>query len=127
VRTRPFSHGFTLLEVLVALVIVSVAFVGLLGHHVRNLAQVGYDQDLTRAALLAREFITRMEVEEEFPDTGFWSTEVEGYPGFVIEREVSDTDLPDVRRVVLRVVFDERRPDAFQLLYFIHDEREPTP
>ena len=46
-------------------------------------------------------------------------------PRFVWERDVQDTELPTVRRVVVRVIWDERQPNACELLYFIRDRREP--
>ena len=110
---------------MVALAVVAFAFVGLLGLHNRNLAMVGRDQDLTRAVLLARQFITEMELIEQFPDTGVSSGEFSNYPGFSWEREVEETSLPDVRRVTLRVIWDPRIRDACKLVYYIRDRREP--
>ncbi len=109
---------------MVALVVVATAFVALLGLHNRNLAWVGDDQDLSRATLLAREFITEMEVTEQFPDLGASSGEFDDR--FRWEREVSETDLPDLRKVVFRVIWDERNPNRCELLYFIRDHREPV-
>jgi len=119
------AGGFTLIEVLVALTVVAFAFVGLLGLHNRNLAMVARDQDLTRATLLARQFITEMELIEQFPDTGVSRGEFSNAPGFSWERDVEETDLPTVRRVQLRVVWDPRMPDACELIYYIRDRREP--
>ncbi len=120
-RLRSWTTGFTLIEVLVALSVVAVAFVGLLGLHTRNLSLVGQDQDLTRAMLLARQFISQMELVEGFPDLGVSSGQFDSYPNFRWEREVQETSLPEVRRVVLRVVWDERIPNACELLYFMRD------
>ena len=118
------AAGFSLIEVIVALTIVAIAFVGLLGLHNRNIAMIARDQDLTRATLLARQFITEMEVVEQFPDTGTSRGEFENAPGFAWERDVQDTDLPTVRRVVVRVIWDERQPNACELIYYIRDRRE---
>ena len=118
------ARGFTLIEVLVALTIVAFAFVGLLGLHNRNLAMVARDQDLTRATLLGRQFITEMELIEQFPDTGTTRGEFSNAPGFSWERDVEDTDLPTVRRVVVHVVWDPRMPNACELIYYIRDRRE---
>jgi general secretion pathway protein I len=126
VRLRP-PAGFTLVEVLVALAVVAIALVGLLGLHNRNLRSVGIDQDLSRATLLARQLITEMELVEQFPDPGFSSGDFADYTGFHWERHVEDTDQPDIRRVDLRVVFDERIPDACRLIYYMRDRREPIP
>jgi len=123
-RRRGAAGGFTLIEVLVALTIVAIAFVGLLGLHNRNLAMVARDQDLTRAMLLARQFITEMELIEQFPDTGVSRGEFANAPGFFWERDVEETELPTVRRVDLRVIWDERMPNACELVYYIRDRRE---
>lgn len=122
---RTSDRGFTLIEVLVALTVVAFAFIGLLGLHNRNLAMVGRDQDLTHATLLARELISQMEVIEQFPDTGTSRGEFDDAPGFYWERIVEETDLPNVRRVQLRVVWDPRIPEACELVYYIRDRREP--
>ena len=122
---RSRAQGFTLIEVLVALTIVAFAFVGLLGLHNRNLAMVARDEDLTRATLLGRQFITEMELIEQFPETGTTRGEFSNAPGFYWEREVEDTDLPTVRRVVVHVVWDPRMPNACELSYYIRDRREP--
>jgi type II secretion system protein I len=119
------TAGFTLIEVMVAMTIVAFAFVGLLGLHNRNLKMVGDDQNLTQATLLARRFITEMEVIEKWPDTGTSHGEFEEAPGFYWERDVQDTDLATVRRVLLHVFWDERNPNAVELVYFIRDGREP--
>src|SRR5499425_1696173 len=119
------ASGFTLIEVLVALTIVAFAFVGLLGLHNRNLMLVARDQDLTRATLLARQFITEMELIEQFPDVGVSRAEFANAPGFYWERNVEETELPNVRRVQLRIIWDERNPNACELVYYIRDRREP--
>jgi general secretion pathway protein I len=117
--------GFTLLEILVALAIAAFALIGLLGLHNRGLSAVARDQDYTRATLLARELITGMEVREKFPDLGFLSGQADYDENVRWEREVTETPIPDVRRVDLRVVFDERNPNAVQLVYYIRDRRVP--
>jgi len=119
------ARGFTLIEVLVALSIVAFAFVGLLGLQNRNIAIIADDLDLTRATLLARQFITEMELIEQFPETGSSRGEFANAPGFYWERNVEDTELPTVRRVQLRVIWDERNPNACELVYYIRDRREP--
>jgi len=122
---RAGAAGFTLIEVMVAMTIVAFAFVGLLGLHNRNLKMIGDDQNLTQATLLARRFVTEMEVVEQWPDTGTSRGEFPEVPGFYWERDVEDTDLTTVRRVVLHVFWDERNPNAVELVYFIRDRREP--
>jgi type II secretion system protein I len=123
-RYHGTTAAFTLLEVLVALVVVSTAFVGLLGLHNRNLALIGRDQDLTIATLAAREIITQTEFEG-FPELGRGGGNLEYHPGFRWEREVTETELPDIREIRLRIIWDEMRPNACELLYYMRDRREP--
>ncbi len=119
------AAGFTLIEVMVALTVVAFAFVGLLSLHNRNLALIGNDQNLTQATLLARRFISELEVVEQWPDTGIARGEFPDAPGFFWESEVEETDLPTVRRVIVRVFWDERNPNVCELVYFIRDRRDP--
>jgi general secretion pathway protein I len=121
---RRNDAGFTLIEILVALTIAAYALVGLLGLHNRNLSAVARDQDYTRATLLARELIAGMEVVEQWPDLGFSSGEDPANPQLRWEREVNETQIEEVREVRLRVIFDELRPNAVELLYYIRDRRE---
>ena len=123
--TSSRDAGFTLLEVLVAMVVIAVAFVGLLGVQSRNIRQVARDLDITRATLLARDLIAQMEVTEKFPDTGVSNGQFDEAPRFGWEREVTDTDLPNIRKVRLHIIFDERQPNAYELLYYVRDRTEP--
>src|ERR1051325_2990399 len=60
--------GFTLLEVLVAVAVLATALVSLLSLHGKNIQTVAYDQQLSRATLLAQDLMTRTLVTEPFPD-----------------------------------------------------------
>ena len=116
--------GFTLIEVMVALTIVAFAFVGLLGLHNRNIAMIARDQDLTRATLLARQFITEMELDRAVPRDRRAPRRVRQRAGLHLGADVQETELPTVRRVDLRVIWDERNPNACELVYYIRDRRE---
>lgn len=109
---------------MVALAVVAVAFVGLLGLHNQNIGLVARGQDLTRATLLARELFTQMEVLEGFPELGTAAGRLDNYPGFRWDRDVQETSLDAVRMVRLRVIWDERIPDACSLIYFAVDHRD---
>lgn len=125
---RRAPAGFTLIEVLVALAIVAIAFVGLLGLHNGNLRVVSHDQNLATATLLAREYITQFELVEQWPELGSTGGTIEKAPGFAWEREVTEVpDLPSLRRIDLRIIWDPRIPDACRLTYYIRDRRDPQP
>jgi type II secretion system protein I len=116
--------GFTLLEVMVALMVIAFAFVGLLGLHGRNIKTIARDQQLTRATLLARELVSQIQFQvasgglQQLDDS---HGTFEGYPGFRWERQVLTTGLDEVREILVRVIFDERSPNACELVYFVRD------
>ena len=123
-RRRAAAAGFTLLEVMVALAIIAFACVGLLSLHARNLRNVARDQNLTRATLLGRELISQIQYQvltNGLQDLGDSQGTFEGYPGYRWERQVISTGLDEMREVVVRVIWDERSPDACQLIYFVRD------
>ena len=124
-RAQPrHAAGFTLLEVMVALVVIAFAFIGLLGLHGRNIKTVARDQQLTRATLLAREIVSQMQFEVAsggLQQLGDAHGTFEGYPGYRFERQVLTTGLDEVREVIVRVIFDERNPSACELVYFVRD------
>jgi hypothetical protein len=109
---------------MVALAVIAFAFVGLLGLHARSIKMVARDQNLTRATLLARELISQTQFQvltNGLQDLGDSSGTFEGYPGYRWERQVLPTGLDTMREVVVRVIFDERTPNACELVYFVRD------
>ena len=123
-KTPAAGLGFTLLEVMVALAVIAFAFVGLLGLHARNIKAIARDQSLTRATLLARELVSQIQFDvltKGLQNLGDSQGTFEGYAGFRWEREVVSTGLDEMREVVVRVIWDERSPNACQLIYFVRD------
>jgi type II secretion system protein I len=113
-----------LLEVLVALVVIAFAFVGLLGLHARNIKGVTADQNLTRATLLARERASQVQYQVMtggLRDLSDAQGTFDGYKGFRWEQQVLTTGLEEIREVVIRVIFDERRPNACEVVFFVRD------
>lgn len=111
---------------MVALAVIAFAFVGLLGLQAKNIRSIAQDQGLTRATLLARELVSQIQFQvlsTGLKDLGDSQGTFEGYPGYRWEREVLNTGVDEMREVVVRVIFDERRPNACQLIYFV---REPA-
>jgi len=122
---RQARAGFTLLEVMIAMGIIGFAFVGLLGLHARNIGMTIRDQNLTRATLLSRHIISEIQYKAQVEGIESVSSSggnFEGYPGFRYETEVESTDLDMIRRVVVRVIWDERYPNACRVLYFVRGE-----
>lgn len=121
--TSEKGRGFTLLEVMIALVVVGYAFVGLLALHNRNLRIVGRNQDQTFAALAAREIISRLDFEP-FPDVGLSSGDLAYPTGFHWEREVTEVgDLTQIRRVLVRVL-NVDGSGKVELVYYVRNRDE---
>jgi general secretion pathway protein I len=118
------SGGFTLLEVLVAVAVLGLGLVSLLGLHVRDLALIERAQRITDGTLLARALMTEAEVEP-FPDIGLTNGDFEDrYPGqfpdLRWEREVTQTPVPDVREIRVRVFRGEQESgDDVSLSYYL--------
>lgn len=76
------SNGFTLLEVLVATVLMAIAVVGLLGNLRTSLANVSRLNDYDRAAILARRqmdaLLAQRSLPKGVPIEGLWPVEATG-------------------------------------------------
>jgi len=108
----------------VALAVIAYAFVGLLGLHARNIKAVARDQSLTRATLLGRELVSQVQYQvtvNGLQDLGDAQGTFDGFPGYRWERQVLSTGLDEMREVVVRVIWDERSPNACELVYFVRD------
>jgi general secretion pathway protein I len=116
--------GFTLLEVLIALAVIAIAFVTLLGWHARSIRSIAYNQNLARATLLARERASLVQfqvLKDGLQSLGNESGEVDGYPNFIYDVQVFPTGIEEMRQVVLRIIWDRRNPSACEVTFFVRD------
>ena len=98
----PYS-GFTLLEVMIALVILALVGVAFLRAQAGSVHLVDESGQISIATLLAREKMAELE-SMGFPDSGEASGEGdETFPQYHWERVVSSTDIPAVRKAVVRI------------------------
>jgi general secretion pathway protein I len=100
-------NGFTLIEIMIALMVLSVSFVVLIGLRNRDIALAAYSHHMTEATLLARQRITEVSVSG-FPDMG----ESEGNFGETVTRyrwkqQVKQTPFEVVRELVVAVIWNE--------------------
>jgi len=116
--------GFTLLEVLVAVAVLATALVSLLSLHGRNIQTVAYDQQLSRATLLAQDLMTRTLVAESFPEPTQSSGEFASDPDFRWQLEILRGPTPELeeemREIRIRVFWDPGDPDAVRLVTLLH-------
>lgn len=127
-RQNVSQAGFTLLEVLVALVVIASAFVTLLGWHARNIKTIANNQNLARATLFARErasFIQYQALTQGLQSLGNESGPIDGYPSYQYDQQVLSTGLDDMREVVLRIIWDPRSPSACEVVFFVRDTALP--
>lgn len=106
----PFNAGFTLLEVMVALAIVSVALVSLLSLGNRTIATHARLQKLTRATLLAQQRMAVTEVDarlgrlDQNRQAGIFA---EPFSEYRWRLEFAETPLPSVKTVTVTVTWGE--------------------
>ena len=113
---RAAPRGFTLLEIMVALAIISVALVSLLALGNRSIATHARLQQLTQATLLAQQKLATAEVDarlgrlEQIRQEGVFP---EPYAAYRWRLEFADTPLPTIRTVTVTVAWGEEDRNEF--------------
>lgn len=98
------NAGFTLLEVLVALMILAIAMGAIINAVGASAGQVGYLRNQTLASWVALNEINRVLLEQEWPEAGIstGSAEMAGQ-AWRWEMEISETSDADLRRLDISV------------------------
>lgn len=102
---REENSGFTLLEVMVALALIGIALVAILRSLAMSVDVSNESKNISIATLLAKGKMAELEslgfpdVEEASGDFG------EESPGFRWERSVSETGVEDLRKIVVRIIW----------------------
>lgn len=128
-RAASAQAGFTLIEVMVALAVVAIALVALLGLQHQTLQSVVRAQQMTTAALLAQQLMTKAELQV-FPPLGnsqgdFQDSYRGRYRNFRWRRDVTRSAVfPDVRKVHVRVLYGPNFGRHFDLTEML---RSPAP
>src|SRR3989304_364318 len=122
-ETRNSQPGFTLLEVLVALAVLSLALVVLLGLRNRDVGLVTETRYLTAATALARMKMVETGMEG-FPEIGEMAGEFgEGYPEFRWHRVISSTPFDYVREVRTSVMWGKNDRESVELVNYVFQEQ----
>jgi len=103
-------EGFTLLEVLVALTIISLSLGALISTSGSHASSAGYLKQKTIAHWVAMNEITQLQVEKKFPGKGDTkgSTEMAGAEWYWT-RTVKETEDENSHQVEFRIYLDEAR------------------
>ncbi len=110
--SRHARHGFTLLEVMVAMAILATSFVVLLENHGSSVRLSSRSREVSIAVNLAKDLMTDIELEG-FPEIGTTAGDFEElypglYPGYRWEKEVVENNFWDyVRECYVRVFWQD--------------------
>lgn len=121
------GHGFTLIEVLVALVVVAVALFAVVKATAEQLANASRLREVTFAQWIARNKLTEMQVEGVWT-TGRQDSRVE-FAGrtWPVQVAIEDTPNERIRRAEVSVA-DPENPDDDQAVltgFLVHPELQP--
>ena len=110
IRKKTNSGGFTLLEVMIAIAIISIALISLQALNNRTIATHGYLQRVTQATLLAQYKISEIEAESKLElvledSQGVFDDPHDQYNWQI---RFSETPLASVRMVTVDVVWGDR-------------------
>lgn len=120
---RSRAHGFTLLEIMIALAIISIALVSLLGLGTRSIAVHERLQRITQATLLAQQVMAQTELDARHGTLNKHASEGRFAEPFATYRwriDFADTPLPAVQMVTVSVLWgDEDRNALVDLTSFL--------
>ena len=120
------NAGFTLLEVMVALLIIATSFVTLLHTRNQSVTTADYAKRATVATLLASERMSDIE-HGDFPDTGEDSSNFgDDYSEYRWKTSVSDTAYENIREVKVDVLWGgEGSERSVGLVNFVRKKEQP--
>ncbi len=103
--TPPYlRQGFTLLEVMVALVVVAIALAALVKGGGQSATTAAWLRDKTFAHWVAMNRVAELRLQKQWPDTGESNSDEEmGGHHWYSKAKVITTDDPDVRRLEVEV------------------------
>ena len=146
-KTSRGEGGFTLVEIAVAVVILAVGMTTLISIQTQQLAAYLHERNLFKASLYAQYIMTALEIEEELPDEGSDSGDLEsllrelGYfeyepsgkatvkqedevDGWRWEQQVESRPVFEIedalRRIVLTIHWGEKKSSKMKLVYMAY-------
>lgn len=122
--TKRDNHGFTLLEVMISIAIIAIAFVVLLGLRNNDISINEYSRNLTMASILAQRKISEIELGG-FPDLGETGGDFgQEPPGFRWTEIVSPTPFDFAREIRVKVSWKSGgREDDVEFITYMANEQ----
>ena len=106
-NSRKKNAGFTLLEIMITIAIVGIALVAIMRALAMSVDVCNKSRNISIATLLAKGKMAEVE-SRGFPDAEEISGDFEEeYPGFKWERSISEIGMEGLRKVVVRVLWQE--------------------
>ncbi len=99
------SKGFTLVEVMIAIVILSVALLALGGLQIISIRGNSFGNHMTEAITLAKDLMEEMK-NTEWEQIGDRSDDPKGASGIVYHRVCTVTELDNIKTVAVKVTWD---------------------
>jgi len=96
-RTKESNRGFTLIEVIVALMIISTVMVSLISLEIQNVRGHNYSVEGTKAILIARAYMERLiRQQNEDPNMSVEDPNIaDYYPNVKVETKIEDISTED--------------------------------
>lgn len=114
---RKLEKGFTLIEVMLAMAVFSIAGIAILGTADTNARNLGYLESKIIASWVASNQLVEVTLDETWPPKNNKKGKVElaGLEWFWQQKVIKTTD-KDMRAIVLEVRLDEKDPSALTSL-----------
>ena len=100
------DSGFTLIEIVIAIAVISIALVTLLSAMTRTVATAAESTTITKSVLLAQEKLTMLNPEQfessAVPLSTDWLTD-ERYPTLTYKVDIEETEFPGASQVTVQV------------------------
>jgi len=114
------AQGFTLLEVLIALVIFGISALVILEQSSRSIDQQFQLEEKTLALWLAENSLESTRLEKQWPDTGTHETKINSANReWLIQQTVEGTPNPLLRKVTINVYSEDKSRSLTSLTGFV--------
>jgi len=109
-RTDLSEHGFTLLEVMIALSIISFTLVFLLHSQNMSITRTSYAIDLSRAALVSRKVLSEIDMANKIREGEWKGKEEMGDMIFSWSKVIEQSGIKGIGKVTVSITWDGADP-----------------